>query len=395
MHSNTIHCLNGTALALLLAGPSATANWCPPESADDANPTPIATTAPRIEVCFVLDTTGSMSGLIEGAKLKIWSIANELIAATPTPEVRIGLVGYRDRSDAYVTRTTALTDDIDAIYADLQRYEAGGGGDWPESVNQALHEAVTTMPWSNENDVLKLVFLVGDAPPQMNYADDVKYHDICRFAMQRGLIINTVQCGDAEDTRKVWQKIAMLSEGSYVAIEQSGNMTVTSTPYDEELARLNVEVGETIVAYGTREQRDSVKIKQAVSESAPGAAAADRLAFNRSSGRVVQGDGDLIDALARGEVKLEELKDEELPEELRGQSIEAQRAVLDEIARRRAAIRTQINELLKRRGDFIEAERQRLAQADGGDSFDAHVAEVVREQAARKGIQFEDVANEE
>jgi hypothetical protein len=52
---------------------------------------------PRIEVCFVLDTTGSMGGLIDGAKQKIWSIANEMISAKPTPQLKLGLIGYRDR----------------------------------------------------------------------------------------------------------------------------------------------------------------------------------------------------------------------------------------------------------------------------------------------------------
>src|SRR6266581_3034562 len=70
-------------------------------------------TKPRLEVCFVLDTTGSMSGLIEGAKQKIWSIANEMISAKPTPEIRLGLIGYRDRGDEYVTKVFVLTDDLD------------------------------------------------------------------------------------------------------------------------------------------------------------------------------------------------------------------------------------------------------------------------------------------
>src|SRR6266480_6466082 len=77
---------------------------------------------PRIEVCFVLDTTGSMSGLIEGAKQKIWSIANEMVSAKPTPEIRLGLVAYRDRGDEYVTKVFDLTNDIDAIYAQLQSF---------------------------------------------------------------------------------------------------------------------------------------------------------------------------------------------------------------------------------------------------------------------------------
>src|SRR5437870_3580845 len=108
---------------------------------------------PRIEVCFVLDTTGSMSGLIEGAKQKIWSIANEMIGAKPTPELKLGLIGYRDKGDDYVVKSFPLTDDIDAIYAHLRDFEAAGGGDTPESVNEALAEAINKMPWSEDRSV--------------------------------------------------------------------------------------------------------------------------------------------------------------------------------------------------------------------------------------------------
>ncbi|HEX6240255.1 MAG TPA: hypothetical protein VFZ61_05160, partial [Polyangiales bacterium] len=53
-----------------------------------ASPTPVAPPAPvarpKIEVVFALDTTGSMGSLIEGAKQKIWAIADELASAQPT-----------------------------------------------------------------------------------------------------------------------------------------------------------------------------------------------------------------------------------------------------------------------------------------------------------------------
>src|SRR4029077_12791691 len=83
-------------------------------------------TKPRIEVCFVLDTTGSMGGLIEGAKQKIWSIANEMIRTKPTPELKLGLIGYRDRGDEYVVKSFQLTDDIDSIYCHLRDFKAEG-----------------------------------------------------------------------------------------------------------------------------------------------------------------------------------------------------------------------------------------------------------------------------
>src|SRR6201981_1889348 len=86
---------------------------------------------PRIEVCFVLDTTGSMGGLIEGAKQKIWSIANEMISAQPTPELKLGLIGYRDGGDAYVVKAFSLTENMDAIYGHLREFQAAAGADTP------------------------------------------------------------------------------------------------------------------------------------------------------------------------------------------------------------------------------------------------------------------------
>ena len=166
-----------------------------------AKTAPTLQSKPRIEVCFVLDTTGSMGGLIEGAKQKIWSIANEMISAQPTPELKLGLIGYRDRGDEYVVKSFSLTDDIDAVYGHLREFQAGGGGDAPESVNEALAEAIHKMPWSSDNKVLKIIFLVGDAPPHMDYPNGPKYPDLCREAAKKDLIINTIQCGEMAETK--------------------------------------------------------------------------------------------------------------------------------------------------------------------------------------------------
>src|ERR1041384_4230439 len=97
-----------------------------------------ATGKPVVEVAFVLDTTGSMGPLIEGAKRKIWSIATAIVDANPEAEIRMGLVAYRDIGDEYVTKKFDLTTDIQDLYANLLELRARGGGDWPESVNEAL-----------------------------------------------------------------------------------------------------------------------------------------------------------------------------------------------------------------------------------------------------------------
>src|SRR5262245_49731374 len=116
---------------------------------------------PEVEVVFCLDTTGSMGGLIDAAKKKIWAICNQIAGGNPTPDLKVGLVAFRDRGDEYITKIIDLTDDLDAIHTHLMGFRAKGGGDTPESVNQALHESVTKINWSKNKKTLKIIFLVG------------------------------------------------------------------------------------------------------------------------------------------------------------------------------------------------------------------------------------------
>ena len=343
---------------------------------------------PRIEVCFVLDTTGSMTGLIEGAKQKIWSIANEMVSAKPTPEIRIGLVAFRDRGDEYITKDFDMTNDIDSVYAQLQLFHAAGGGDTPESVNEALDDAVRKMSWSKSKDVLKIIFLVGDAPPHMDYADGPKYPQVCKEAMKRDLIINTVQCGTLGETTPIWKEIAEMSEGSYAAIAQTGNMTAIATPMDAELAELNRKMGTTLVAYGGEGAYRMVAAKQRAAEAAPASVAADRLAFNTTAGVAVQGEGELLDGLSSGKMKLETLKKEELPADLRKLDDKELKGEIEKRQKERAELQARIQKLSQEREKYLVSERKRLADAGKGDSFDEKVASSIRTEAARKNIQY-------
>jgi hypothetical protein len=346
--------------------------------------TSFAAAKPRVEVTFVLDSTGSMGGLIEGARQKIWSIANSIVSRKPAPEVRIGLLTYRDRGDEYVTRRFDLTDDIDAVFKNLQTITADGGGDDPESVNQALHEAVTGMSWTADRKVLKIIFLVGDYPPHMNYTDDVKYPVTCREAAQRGLIIDTVQCGEVSETTAVWREIARLSEGSYVALAQSGNMTVISTPFDAEIARISEAIGSTVVAYGERESQEAAHSKVAKAAEAPAAVAADRAAFNLATGgKAIQGRGDLVADSAEGKVDVGGLKSDELPPEMRTMTLPQRAAYLAEQKGRREGFNQKLTELTQKRAAWLVQEQKRTESATGGDAFDTRVAEIISAQAAR------------
>jgi Mg-chelatase subunit ChlD len=371
-------------LPIILSASAVLTFWQP----SFAKTAPTSQSKPRIEVCFVLDTTGSMGGLIEGAKQKIWSIANEMISAQPTPELKLGLIGYRDRGDEYVVKSFSLTDDIDAIYGHLREFQAGGGGDAPESVNEALAEAIHKMPWSSDSKVLKIIFLVGDAPPHMDYPNGPKYPDLCREAAKKDLIINTIQCGEMAETKPIWQEIAKLSEGSYVGISQSGNVAVISTPMDKELSRLNERIGVTLIPYGDSNLQAEVHAKYAIAASAPVAAMADRLSYNSKTGKAVQGRGELVDALNDKSVKLEEIDQKQLPAELQKLDREELQKRVAKARDERADLQKQIVELSKKREAYIQSENKRLAAEGKGDAFDQKVTETLHAQAAKKGISY-------
>lgn len=345
---------------------------------------PRTTKQPKVEVVFCLDTTGSMSGLIEGAKQKIWSIANQIVKGKPTPELYIGLVGYRDKGDKYVTKVFALNDDLDTVFENLMSFQADGGGDTPEHVNKALNDATHEIKWSKDRKTLKLVFLVGDCPPHMDYKDGYNYHKICQEAVKKDIIINTVQCGNYAETVKFWKEIARLGEGKYAMVEQSGGMQVVETPMDTELAKLNSDLEETIVPFGSREVMAKVaKRKEDLKEMAP-TVAAERVAY-KSSGVTIS-TYDLIDAIKKGDVKLKDIEDKYLPDEMRGMSLKERQGHLAGKEKEREELKAKISKLSKERSAYIAKKLKETAGEK--DSFDGIVQEFIKEQAAKKGIRY-------
>ncbi|WP_405292807.1 vWA domain-containing protein [Algibacter sp. Ld11] len=146
-------------------------------------------TTRNAEIVFCLDATGSMSGLIGTAKEKIWDIVSELAQSNDIDTLKMGMVFYRDRGDNFITKQIAITADLDEAYSDLLKITASGGGDTPESVNQALNESITSMLWSTNPRTYKTIFIVGDCPPHMDYKDDILYSESCKKAAEKGIII--------------------------------------------------------------------------------------------------------------------------------------------------------------------------------------------------------------
>jgi Mg-chelatase subunit ChlD len=338
----------------------------------------------RIDLVFVLDSTGSMGGLIEGAKAKIWSIANSMITLPSKPKIRIGLLTYRDRGDEYVTKLFDLTEDIDKTFANLTSFRANGGGDRPESVNQALDEAVNKMSWDKTNPkVYKVIFLVGDCPPHMNYQDDVKYPVTCSKAAENGIMINTIQCGTDSSCEPIWRDIAQKSDGEYIRISQTGDVQVIQTPFDAELAKLTDEINTTVLAYGSKKEKIIVASKMAFSKNADISVQAQRAEFNKNSGGLaIQGAGDLIADIDNSKVKLDSITKDELPDELKDKSKEEQEKYLAELSQKRKEVNEKIADLTKKRMEWLNEEKKKNSNKTD-KSFDGQLQKIVEKQSSQ------------
>ena len=357
-------------------------------------PVELTSSGPTMEMVFVLDTTGSMGGLLSGAKQRIWGIVNEVMQTSSLSSVKVGLVAYRDRGDQYITQVLPLTEDLDKVYSTLMDYEAAGGGDEAENVRRALADGVVKAGWSQSSAKhAQILFLVGDAPPH-NYADEPDTLTTADLAVKQGIIVNTIQCGTSPTTKQMWEAIARRGQGQYFLIPQDGGVEIISTPYDEQLSQLGTRLGGTYLAYGggagaegesyrglRKEMADSTEAAIAT-RSAPSAAA------ERSVNKALNAKayiGDLLQDIENGSTKLESIKADDLPSELKKLSAEERTKEIEKRLAERREIRKHILSLSKERTEYIAAE-QKKRNGRGQNGFDVTVSAALREQLAKKGL---------
>ena len=372
--------------ALMLAGlasmpAQATKPYFPQHPQNQQQPSRRAT----IELLFVLDTTGSMGGMLEGAKTKIWGIVNDVLQQQGNAGVtiRVGLVAYRDQGDAYVTRITPLTDNLDAVYAQLMSFKAQGGGDGPEDVRSAMADAVRVGGWSAPGPrTSQVMFLVGDAPPHDDYRNTPATDVSARQAAGRGIIVNTIQCGSDTDTTQAWRGIAQYGGGEFFAIAQDGGVEVMVTPYDLPLARLGEQIGGTYMAYGASDKRIArqsaqVAMESSVAAAAPPAAKAER-ALNKALNDKAYDDSDLVQKAANGKLTLPQIAEAELPDALRQLAPAQRQAALNLAVAERKALQGKIVALSKQREQYLA--EQRSKGTGGRAGFDVAVSAALKRQ---------------
>jgi hypothetical protein len=349
---------------------------------------------PRVQLAICLDTSGSMSGLINSARQKLWTIVNDLATADPMPEIEIALLSFgndgHNPEDGWVSVICPLTGDLDKISENLFALTTNGG---TELVGRVLDHAVDQLSWEASDDALKLIFVCGNESANQ---DTVRpFREVCKKAIARGLMVNSVYCSRPEDGTEIpaeWRDVAALADGHFASIDQDHGMLVLTTPFDKELATLSGQLNGTYIPYGVRGKSGAAN-QQVQDSNAIGlndAAAAERCGtkawYNCAS-------WDLVDALAGGDLKLADLKDEELPEEMRGMSLEEKQAHVEEKKTERDAIREKVNALQKKReADLARQMKEDALSADR--SFDLAIRKSIRAQAAAKGLRFSEALPE-
>lgn len=373
-----------TQLGWAMAAALAIAPWAKAADTQSASADGREPQRPNVEVVFVIDTTSSMGGLIEGAKQRIWAIANEISKGRPGPKVKMGLVAFRDKGDSYVTQVFDLSENLDNTYKDLLSLSAEGGGDGPEHVIAGLDDAVTKISWSRDPKTFKVVYLVGDATPHEDYPEAPTLSSVMQKALRRGLIVNAVQCGTDGAATASFQRIASLGEGRLLPIPQDGGMIAVATPFDDKMASLSAKLEGTGLAYGGAKgaARESGMLASAVRGMASAPAAAERAEYKARAG--FGGESDLAQAVAENRVALKDLKEDELPDDLRRVSADMRAAKLEEITAERKKLKKEMDGLIVQRASWLKNQ----PGTKRADSFDTRLVDALKVQAAKKGIVY-------
>jgi hypothetical protein len=347
--------------------------------------------SPTVQIAILLDTSNSMDGLIDQAKTQLWNVVNEFVRAKKNgkpPAMQVALFEYGkltlSPTDGFVRLILPLTDDLDRVSEELFALKTRGG---EEYCGWVIRDAVKRLDWSRSGDVYKAIFIAGNEPFTQGSVD---FHQSCRAAIERGIIVNTIFCGaNPEGQQTGWKDGAVLADGRYMSIDQNQKIVDIPTPHDAQLAKLGVDLNKTYLPYGRMGQEGLAR--QSVQDANASQVSASVLAARSvSKGNAVYCNDawDLVDAIKNGKCKLEEVKDEELPADFRKLDQAARKSKVEAAAKQREGIQAQINKLNKEREQFLAAERKKQI-GNKADTLDQAIVKTIRDQATRQNFKFE------
>jgi hypothetical protein len=343
---------------------------------------------PLIQVAVLLDTSNSMDGLIDQARTQLWRIVNELATAKKngaTPDLNVALYEYgNDGLKApHVRRVLALTPDLDKVSEELFALRTNGG---EEYCGQVIDQATKELKWSDSNADLKLIFIAGNEPFTQGSVD---VRQACRRAIAKGIVVNTIFCGDKnEGIRTSWKDGAELADGSFLSIDQNMKVAEIAAPQDKEIAALGLQLNKTYIAYGAAGAvgagRQSAQDSNAIS-SAPSANVQRQVA--KASKAYVNSAWDVVDALNNGELDLDKVPAKDLPKEMQSMTVAQRKAYVAQKKKERDELQTKIRKLDDDRRKYVAEQMKKTPPKEG--TLDRAVVSAVRQSGTKKGYKFD------
>ncbi len=343
-----------------------------------------------IMMALLLDTSNSMDGLIDQAKAQLWKIVNKVAAAKSVngkqPNIQLALYEYGNAglssSEGYIRQVSALTGDLDAMSEKLFSLSTNGGN---EFCGQVINTALKQLAWSSSNADLKMIFIAGNEPFTLG---SVSYELACGAAKEKGVVVNTVYCGDSNDGIALnWKRGAELTGGTFMSIEQNTRTVYVPTPYDDKIAALNDNLNDTYVYYGASgEYRKQQQVVQDHNAANYGLANVAERSFCKSSHAYKNSDWDLVDAAKENEKVITETRSDDLPTEMRTMSIEQREAYIRQKSEARTNIQAGIQSLNKKRQEYIY---KNTPQSNKDRMLDASMMKAIIEQGKAKKLKWE------
>lgn len=342
-----------------------------------------------IQLALLLDTSNSMDGLIEQAKSQLWKIVNELATSKKDGKaVELNVALYEYGKDAipsqegHLRNIVPFTQDLDRISDELFKLSTNGG---QEYCGKVILDAVNNLQWNKSNDDLKIIFIAGNEPFTQG---DVDYKNACKKAVKNGIVVNTIFCGNYDEgVQTMWKDGADISDGKYMNIDHNAEIVHIDAPQDDEIIKLGQELNKTYIAFGNygKEKKVLQEEQDANSMSLSNEVMVQR-SVTKSGGQYRNSTWDLVDAKKDGSVKIEELKDEELPEEMKKMNNEERKAYVDKMSKERENIQSKINKLNEERSKYVA---QKMLENKNDNTLDAVMIKIIREQAKQKNYKFE------
>ncbi|MBL7828207.1 MAG: VWA domain-containing protein [Saprospiraceae bacterium] len=342
----------------------------------------------KIQVALLLDTSNSMDGLIDQAKAQLWKMVNKLAGAKKKQqiaELEIALYEYGNSGlnaeNGYIRMVQPLGKDLDGLSEKLFELRTNGGDEY---CGWVIKTATEQLSWSTDPNDLKIIVIAGNEPFNQGKVD---YKKSCEAACAKGIVINTIHCGDRQTgINSFWMDGASVCKGKYMIIDTDQKVVHISTPYDARMMELSGKMNATYIGYGSfGEEKKMRQVAQDKNAETYGAANATQRAASKAKASYSNEDWDIVDASDRDKDFLKKVDKKDLPKEFQGKSDAELQKEIERLKADREAIRKEIAELEKKINTFIAEETKKQTSTQ---TLDNVLIQAVVDQAKDKGFEF-------